>query len=145
MCIPCFLSCFNALSASTRSVFPVSHFTYLMISHSKSVLTPRYCFKTRCPVYVIHGSEDTIVPFYHGQTLFQTLPDKCKTVPFWARGAGHNNIEMDMPTAYIKRLQQFIRQCDRLNYPNQMSPRKQVKMMKHAQQQQQQGGGGQGG
>ena len=109
-----------------------------MISHSKSVLTPRYCFKTRCPVYVIHGSEDTIVPFYHGQTLFQTLPDKCKTVPFWARGAGHNNIEMDMPTAYIKRLQQFIRQCDRLNYPNQLSPRKQVKMMKHAQQQQQQ-------
>ena len=43
-----------------------------------------------------------------------------------------------MPTAYIKRLQQFIRQCDRLNYPNQLSPRKQVKMMKHAQQQQQQ-------
>ena len=45
---------------------------------------------------------------------------------------------MDKPTAYIKRLQQFIRQCDRLNYPNQLSPRKQVKMMKQAQQQQQQ-------
>merc|ERR1719416_330844 len=29
-----------------------------------------------------------------------------------------------MPTAYIKRLQQFIRQCDRLNYPDRMSPRK---------------------
>ena len=86
----------------------------------------------RCPVYMIHGSNDAIVPFYHGQTLFQTLPDSSKTVPFWARGAGHNNIEMDMPTAYIKRLQQFIRQCNRLNYPDQMSARKQ------AQQQQQQ-------
>jgi hypothetical protein len=81
---------------------------------------------------MIHGSNDAIVPFYHGQTLFQTLPDSSKTVPFWARGAGHNNIEMDMPTAYIKRLQQFIRQCNRLNYPDQMSARKQ------AQQQQQQ-------
>ena len=32
-------------------------------------------------------------------------------------GAGHNNIEMEMPTAYIKRLQQFIKQCDRQLYP----------------------------
>ena len=79
---------------------------------------------TRCPVYVIHGSHDAIVPFYHGQTLFQSLPDTSKVVPFWARGAGHNNIEMDMPTAYIKRLQQFIRQCDKLNYPKGSSSRR---------------------
>ena len=93
----------------------------------------------RCPVYIIHGSNDEVVPFYHGETLFQTLPDKAKTVPFWARGAGHNNIEMDMPTAFIKRLQQFIIQCDRLNYPNQLSPRKQAKLQQqmHAQEQQQ--------
>ena len=92
----------------------------------------------RCPVYVIHGSDDTIVPFHHGQTLFQTLPDSSKTVPFWARGAGHNNIEMDMPTAYIKRLQQFIRQCDRLNYPSQLSSGAKGRKMQLLQQKQQQ-------
>eukprot|EP00573_Skeletonema_grethae_P011502 CAMPEP_0201711434 /NCGR_PEP_ID=MMETSP0578-20130828/59138_1 /ASSEMBLY_ACC=CAM_ASM_000663 /TAXON_ID=267565 /ORGANISM="Skeletonema grethea, Strain CCMP 1804" /LENGTH=932 /DNA_ID=CAMNT_0048200485 /DNA_START=104 /DNA_END=2902 /DNA_ORIENTATION=- len=70
-----------------------------------------------CPVYIIHGTEDEIVPYYHGQGLFNELPDTSKAVPFWANGAGHNNIEMEMPTAYIKRLMQFIRQCDRLNYP----------------------------
>ena len=59
-------------------------------------------------------------------------------MPFWARGAGHNNIEMDMPTAFIKRLQQFIRQCDRLNYPNQLSPRKQAKLQQQMQAQEQQ-------
>ena len=80
-----------------------------------------------CPVYIIHGSNDAIVPFYHGQTLFDALPDESKTVPFWARGVGHNNIEMNMATAYVKRLQQFVRQCDRLNYPAQMSSQKQVK------------------
>ncbi|KAL7551604.1 hypothetical protein ACHAWF_014797 [Thalassiosira exigua] len=78
-----------------------------------------------CPVYVIHGSQDAIVPFYHGQRLFQALPDSSKTVPFWARGAGHNNIEMDMPTAYVKRLQQFVRQCDRANYPDDGGTREQ--------------------
>jgi len=91
----------------------------------------------RCPVYVIHGSNDEVVPFYHGETLFQTLPDKALSFPFWARGAGHNNIEMDMPTAFIKRLQQFIRQCDRLNYPNQLSPRKQAKLQQQKQAQEQ--------
>lgn len=40
----------------------------------------------RCPVYVIHGTQDEIVPFYHGEALFNLLPDSSKTVPFWARG-----------------------------------------------------------
>lgn len=78
----------------------------------------RFFFIThRCPTYIIHGTEDEIVPYYHGEGLFNALPDTSKAVPFWANGAGHNNIEMEMPTAYIKRLMQFIRQCDRLNYP----------------------------
>lgn len=40
-----------------------------------------------------------------------------------------------MPTAYIKRLQQFVRQCDRLNYPSQMSSSAK-KMQLHKQKQQ---------
>jgi len=70
-----------------------------------------------CLTYIIHGTQDEIVPYYHGQGLFNGLSDTSKAVPFWANGAGHNNIEMEMPTAYIKRLMQFVRQCDRLNYP----------------------------
>lgn len=84
-----------------------------------------------CPVYIIHGSSDSIVPFYHGQTLFQTLPDTTKCVPFWAQGAGHNNIEKDMSTAYIKRLLQFIRQCHRVSQP---SPRTSKQQLRHQQQ-----------
>ena len=90
---------------------------------------------SRCPAYVIHGSNDGIVPFYHGQTLFQNIPDTSKMVPFWARGAGHNNIEMDMPTAYVKRLQQFVRQCDRLNYPGRAAAGKMAKQQQQRQQQ----------
>ena len=70
-------------------------------------------------MYVIHGTEDEIVPFSHGEGLFEALPETSKMVPFWAKGAQHNNIEIGMPNAFIKRLYQFIRQCDRLNYPNQ--------------------------
>lgn len=41
-----------------------------------------------------------------------------------------------MPTAYIKRLQQFIRQCDRVNFPGQLSPRKKQKQQEILQQSQ---------
>jgi pimeloyl-ACP methyl ester carboxylesterase len=98
-----------------------------------------------CPVYIIHGSNDTIVPFYHGQTLFQSLPDSTKCVPFWAQGAGHNNIEKDMSTAYIKRLLQFIRQCHRVNQPSsriskqQLRHQQQLQLQMQMQQTQQQG------
>ena len=64
---------------------------------------PHTCSK-QMPACIIHGTEDEIVPYYHGQGLFNELPDTSKAVPFWASGAGHNNIEMEMPTAYIKRL-----------------------------------------
>jgi hypothetical protein len=86
-------------------------------------------------VYIIHGDKDAIVPFYHGQTLFQNLPDPTKTVPFWAQGAGHNNIERDMSTAFVKRLLQFIRQCDRINEPRRTS-RRRAQLQQQAQQQQ---------
>ena len=68
-------------------------------------------------MYIIHGTEDGIVPFYHGKGLFNALPDTSKATPFWAKGVGHNDIEVGMPTVYIKRLQQFVRKCDQVNYP----------------------------
>mmetsp|Transcript_34920 Transcript_34920/g.84345 ORF Transcript_34920/g.84345 Transcript_34920/m.84345 type:complete len:218 (+) Transcript_34920:1-654(+) len=35
--------------------------------------------------------------------------------PFWADGGTHWNVEQKYATAYIKRLQQFLRHCDKVN------------------------------
>ena len=44
-----------------------------------------------CPVFIIHGKRDEIVPFYHAEELFS----KCKNkyTPYYVEGAGHNNVE----------------------------------------------------
>ena len=46
-----------------------------------------------CPAFVIHGTVDEVVPFWHGQELFEALPTAWRAKPFWVEGAGHNNIE----------------------------------------------------
>lgn len=61
-----------------------------------------------CPTYIMHGTNDVIVPFYHGKDLFDTLPEGSKYAPFWAENMGHNNIETDMCAQYVKRLQKFF-------------------------------------
>jgi fermentation-respiration switch protein FrsA (DUF1100 family) len=44
-----------------------------------------------CPIFVIHGRRDEIVPFYHAVELFQAC--RHKYPPYYVDGAGHNNVE----------------------------------------------------
>lgn len=46
-----------------------------------------------CPVFVVHGTRDEIVPFWNGEELFLATPVCWRAKPFWVEGAGHNNIE----------------------------------------------------
>lgn len=45
------------------------------------------------PIFVIHGTRDEVVPFWHGQELFLACKRRFRARPFWVDGAGHNNIE----------------------------------------------------
>ena len=47
-----------------------------------------------CPVLIIHGTRDEIVPFWNGEMLFLETPICWRARPMWIDGAGHNNIEM---------------------------------------------------
>jgi len=55
-------------------------------------------------VLVIHGTDDEVIDFSHGQMIYQRCP---RTVePLWVEGAGHNDIEMH--EQYLERLIRFI-------------------------------------
>jgi len=49
----------------------------------------------RCPVLVIHGTKDEVVPFWNGEQLFLALPVQYRAKPYWVDGGGHNNIELN--------------------------------------------------
>ncbi len=52
-----------------------------------------YITGVKCPVLVIHGTADEVVPFWNGESLFLAIPDEWKANPLWIHGAGHNDVE----------------------------------------------------
>jgi abhydrolase domain-containing protein 17 len=69
-----------------------------------------YAQNIKCPVFIIHGTQDEVVPFWHGQDLFLSVPQKWRAKPYWVEGAGHNNIEaMLRPTgAFVAKIMEFL-------------------------------------
>lgn len=47
----------------------------------------------QCPVLIIHGTKDDIIPFWNGQKLFFEIPVMFRAKPLWIEGAFHNNLE----------------------------------------------------
>lgn len=64
--------------------------------------------KAKCPVLLIHGTRDEVVPFWHGNQLLQSFPQEYQAEPFWVESLGHNNIEVHAKKEYITRVTGFL-------------------------------------
>jgi fermentation-respiration switch protein FrsA (DUF1100 family) len=62
--------------------------------------------KVHCPVLVIHGTRDEVVPFWHGEKLFQEANEPKQSL--WIEGAGHNNLFARAEEQYEKALVEFV-------------------------------------
>jgi hypothetical protein len=56
--------------------------------------------QVQCPVLVIHGRQDEVIPFWHGARLFE-LVNAPKT-NFWVDDAGHNNLKPVAGMRYVQ-------------------------------------------
>jgi|UniRef100_UPI004049B444 abhydrolase domain-containing protein 17 len=45
--------------------------------------------RVKCPLLVMHGGDDRVVPFHHGESLYQTATGPKQN--FWIKLAGHND------------------------------------------------------
>ena len=66
-----------------------------------------------CPVFVVHGEKDEVVPLWHGEGLWLATPITWRYKPFWIPDAGHNNIELLLRDSgeLFKRLSDFFTHC----------------------------------
>lgn len=60
------------------------------------------------PVFIMHGTHDEIVPFWHGQELYLSVEKKFRAKPYWVEEAGHNNIEVQDTAKFFQRVAQFV-------------------------------------
>ena len=64
-----------------------------------------------CPVLVIHGRNDEIIPFWHGEKLFQAANEP--KISYWVDGAGHNDLFEVAGDSYGQALKRLIGQIDK--------------------------------
>ncbi|KAK8497137.1 hypothetical protein V6N12_046723 [Hibiscus sabdariffa] len=73
--------------------------------------------KVKCPVLVIHGTDDDVVNWLHGNGLWKKAREPYE--PLWVKGGGHCNLEQ-YPD-FIRRIlvpQLHVTDAVRLNYAN---------------------------
>jgi len=59
------------------------------------------------PVLIMHGTNDDVIPFWHGETLFAIAHPPKRFFP--VKGAGHNNVMEVAGTRYFQTLSEFIK------------------------------------
>lgn len=64
--------------------------------------------KIRCPVLIIHGTKDDVVPFWHAPGLLKSIQPQFRAKPFYAEGMGHNNIESRKKEEFLARISEFL-------------------------------------
>ncbi|MEQ9425604.1 MAG: alpha/beta fold hydrolase [Cyclobacteriaceae bacterium] len=67
----------------------------------------RYLQKVNCPIYILHGTSDMIVPFKFGQELFEMFNGEKQIELISIENGGHNNlVEFDEFRSSIERILQ---------------------------------------
>lgn len=61
----------------------------------------------KCPVLVMHGREDEIIPFWHGEKLYATA--SAPKMNLWIDGARHNDYAYIAGDAYLDTFQRFVK------------------------------------
>lgn len=60
-----------------------------------------------CPVLVIHGTDDWVIPAWHGRKLYDAAPGRKQCL--WVQGAGHNDLPGVAGDRYAQSLREFAK------------------------------------
>ena len=60
----------------------------------------------KCPVLIIHGTKDSVIPYRHGKELFELANEPKRFIS--VEGANHNDLIFKMdPERYLKAIEGF--------------------------------------
>lgn len=68
----------------------------------------------KCPLLVIHGRNDRIIPFHHGEKLFATANEPKASL--WIEEAGHNNLFNVGREEYLRVIRDFADDLSESNF-----------------------------
>merc|ERR1712187_433086 len=69
--------------------------------------------QVRCPTYVVHGTKDEIIPFWHAEDLVNNCRKGVAYPPFIVENGGHNNLEIIARKPFYDNFAQFLQWLDK--------------------------------
>ncbi|CAJ0933981.1 unnamed protein product, partial [Mesorhabditis belari] len=90
----------SPLMSGMRVAFPGTQRTWCCDAFPSIEKVPR----VTCPTLVIHGTDDEVIDFSHGVSIYERCPASVE--PLWVAGAGHSDVGLH--AAYLERLRLFI-------------------------------------
>ena len=106
---PCGLvlqSGFPSATAVAQSVYP---FVPVALLIKDSYDSASKMGEISCPVMMIHGDRDNIIPMKFGQALYDATPQPKEWLTI--HGAGHNDLPWASGPEYLDGLEQFLGRC----------------------------------
>lgn len=97
-------STFSSLGSVAAKLFPIP-FVERVLKKSYTSITK--IPEMRCPVLIIHGDRDELIPFQEGEKLFNAAPYPKEL--YIVHGAGHNDVSMTAGAQYIMRIADFLK------------------------------------
>ena len=99
----------GGLISGQRVLFPVPLFPFDRFRNLEKM------GRVRCPVLVIHGTADNVIPFRHGEALFRAAHEPKRN--WWVQNAGHNDLAYQAGPEYGRKLQEFAAWVDEQKKP----------------------------
>ncbi len=96
-------STFTSLSSVARRLFP---FLPRGVPLGESYASLEKIGRVRCPVLVIHGDRDELIPVEEGLELYRAAPEPKEL--YIVPGAGHNDVSMMAGDGYAHRIAAFL-------------------------------------
>lgn len=91
----------GAFTSGQRTLFPFPIYPFDQFPNLRRIR------EIHCPVLVIHGLNDHVIPVRHGQRLFAAAPEP--KFALWVEGAEHNDVFGVAPELYLKALRDFAK------------------------------------
>ncbi len=99
-------STFTSLASVARRLFP---FLPRGVPLGESYASLEKMGDVRCPVLVIHGDRDELIPVEEGLELFRAAPEPKEL--YLVLGAGHNDVSLVAGEEYARRIGTFLESC----------------------------------
>ncbi|WP_353931316.1 alpha/beta hydrolase [Okeanomitos corallinicola TIOX110] len=90
----------SAFTSAFRVVVPVPILPFDIFNNIDKIQ------KVKCPVLIMHGKQDEIVPFQHGKKLFASV--KSPKLYLWVDSAKHNDFDLVAGDKYGQTLRDFV-------------------------------------